>query len=206
MPERTKTIDELSPAAKEKFGRRLTSWGTVCIGSGGAIQQYPVEDLERFFLDAAVSAALESCTADLRWFMQQNPKELAKQFFPKVVRAAFASVDKCNYDWLQRLIERPGVATQLEGRLEIAFSAKQKIASLAPAEAAKQFRQIEAALLAGRNVQVLVTGATGLNQAVLAKRIGMTESMVSRIVRARTDVRREKIELFLARLARLVRA
>jgi hypothetical protein len=206
MPQRTKTIDDLTPAVKEKFGRQLTSWSTVCIGSGGALQRYPVEDLERFFLDAAVDAALESCTADLRWFMQQNPKELAKLWFPILIRAAFASIHECNHNWMQRLVERPGVAERLEGCLEKAFSAKQKIASLVPAETTKQFRQIETALLAGRNVQALVTGVTGLNQAAIAKSIGMTESMVSRIVCSQTHVRREKIELFLDRLAKLLRA
>jgi hypothetical protein len=205
MPERTKTIDELSPAAKEKFGRRLTYWGMASIRSGGA--WYPVEDLERFFLDAAVSAALESCTADSRWFMQQNPKELAKQFYPILIRAAFASIDECYHDWLQSLVERPGVADRLEGCLEKAFSAKQKIVPLAPQpETAELFHQIKTALLAGRNVQALVTAATGLNQADIAERIEMTESMVCRIVRAQTHVRREKIELFLDRLARLLRA
>jgi hypothetical protein len=207
MSARTKTIDELSLAAKEKFGRQLTSWGTVCIGSGDALQQYPVEELERFFLEAAVCAALESCTADFHWFMQQTPKELAKQFFSKVVRAAFASVHECNHDWLRRLIERPGVADRLEGYLEKAFSAKQKIAPLAPQpETAELFHQIKTAMLAGRNVQVLVTGATGLNQAAIAKRIGMTESMVSRILCGGKGVERANVELLLEHLARLQRS
>jgi hypothetical protein len=211
MHQKSKTAEELppelSPAVREQFGKDLVGMGTICFGSGGELQRYPIEDLEKFFLDAAVAAALRSCGENPRWFLGQKPENLPDRFFPVLIRAAYASVPERNHDWLGRLIERPGVADRLEDCLKAAFAAKRKVMPLVPrSETEKRFREIETALRAGKDAQALVREVTGMHQAALAKVVKMTETMVSRILRARKNVLSGNIELFLQRLARLLKS
>jgi hypothetical protein len=207
---------EIPLDVQKELGRQLMGMGTVCIGSGGEIQRYPVSDLKNMLLEAEIDAAKKCWDRDPNGFVKQDAEEVGDRFTVALSRAIFLSTLEQNHVWLRRLVERLEEDGEPKKSLSKAFDAWKKVILRVPPIAVRPSRpladvvarildEVRAAYLARPRQPIRHLVPAELRPARIAQRAGLPPYTVSKLLSGKS-VSRKNFDKFWRALAALLRS